>query len=314
MRLLGGALALAALLIGANACSRIDNPAETAGVSSVHVTLTVGTPGTKVSLNGSPDVSLTLTFTPEDQLFVRGDLAETSDGGLIYLSGFLSTSGEKIFDDGKSATFEGELTVRKQVESADDIAYSPAEFDFTGYNNPLDACLDGVAQVQLVQNGSTSTFFVSEGEDYLFHLPETQISSTLEELIGEGLDVIGFYYCDGGPVSLQSWNALFEISISGLTSGATYEATFIEAENETEAAEYPSDVLMYGAYGELTPDDEGTISFYVAHTPNYTDDAGGYYFIVFQDYDNGETYVATLGQKALETNKLYRVTRAAVKQ
>lgn len=291
------AVALAAYVsMAGTSCQKetnMETPEETVDVpeaaSVIHVKVGAGIVNTKSNVVYENNVR-TLTFTSGDKLFVKGSLTlNLGEGDVAYtLSGNLAV--DAIVGDGTNATFEGDLTLYKNVNDSDP---EPVSYNF-GPDNPLDLCTS--ASALLVHEGSTLL-----GESYF-----ERIAPTVEDLMETCLNVSGDYDQPTHSFSLSAAGTsgdvipIFNCNIGGLAANTLYDVYLLIGDNANDAS---GDVVLGGI--QSSGMGEATFACYTSVMAN----TERYYAFRFKNENDWRR--AELGSKTLES-KVYKITRTAI--
>ena len=141
-RMLWGWLVVAAALtLGWTACSSeenvIDEPTLAPAVSTIHVSVGAGMGDEAQTRSGVTEAVVdgktlrTLKFTEGDRLYVYGGQKDADNG--YNIMGYLTMKEGSLSTDGKSANFEGELTLYKKGSPTEDNPFTTSD--------PLSECI-----------------------------------------------------------------------------------------------------------------------------------------------------------------------------
>ena len=297
IRMLGKLAMTAAVAMVVGACSSddnlVDNGADNGSTAARSVTVTVGAgiaddAATRSAVVNGTDAQTgkpthTLKFTAGDKLYVHCKINYNN-----YKSGMLTMVGEPT-NDGKNATFSGEMTAYKK----DIVFIENDDYDFG--EDPLDG-----TTATLVHEGMKSTEESEEDADYYFNIDGGKIyfsktyANDVETLMTKRLQVTGDYVSGSGYT---------------LTAGAIFNCTFTGLEAETDyllRLHYPVGNGYYSGttYCEFTTDKNGTGTG--AFTPVYTDNMSWEIDIL---KSNNTVGIIDLGTRAFEAGKIYNVSR-----
>jgi hypothetical protein len=301
IRMLGTLAMTAAVAMVVGACSSddnlVDNGADNGSTAARSVTVTVGAgiaddAATRSAVVNGTDAETgkptrTLKFTAGDKLYVHCKIDNKN-----YKSGMLTMVGEPT-NDGKNATFSGEMTAYKKYNEF----IENDDYDFG--EDPLDG-----TTATLVHEGMKSKEESEEDADYYISINGGKIyfsktyANDVETLMTKRLQVTGDYVSGSGYT---------------LTAGAIFNCTFTGLEAETDyllRLHYPVGNGYYSGttFCNFTTDENGTGT--VAFTPDYTDNRS--WEINLSKYANNNTIVVgtiSLGERAFEAGKVYNLRR-----
>ena len=312
----------AALMIGMAACSNDDDkvpehPDVTTPprVSTVHVTVGAGIGDAATRSDVTDDGGKRrLVFTTGDKLFVYACV--TADYN-YFLAGTLSIVPSSIKDDGKTASFTGDL----QVYNFEGSTPVPSSYPFTDAD-PLNECRDHSAY--LIAKDMVEGFYTIENLwnfklDYTKSIvvddPYDDSDDCVSKLMKTALKVQSYKsyetesVYDPGPKMFRGFMGapILDCTISGLTPNKAYTVTLLEDGDES----------YYSHSGSI---------YSLTYATPVTATGGSARFAISLDEDRnwsnrywslklecgGETRYVMLGQKeSIETNKVYRVNREA---
>lgn len=218
----------------------------------------------------------TLTFSEGDKLYVH----KSGIGAVSYVAGTLTVAPSGLSDDGKSATFTGDL-----------VAYGQNGDEYTGYNFGDDPLAGTKATLIHAAMTPSDYGFTAEGT---IHFNQFSASS-VEELMTKYLVVEGNYDSSNG-YTLANSRPIFNCALSGLTASTTYTLTL----QSSDGGGTDSDINYF-----MTTDDTGagTIAFipnvFGSHEWNITVTKG----------DLGFNGTISLGTMAINPAKIYNVYR-----
>jgi len=197
----------ATLIVSLSSCSSDDNNIEQSSIqqedgTKIHVTVNAGfsdgetTRSAVVTSEEEGTVKRMLTFTESDRIYIY---AKVDDSGSVLLTGYLSIKSGSINNEGKSATFSGDLTLT-------------GSHTF-GSGNPLSECYkvysffvhggsDG-----FVENGTSSGYAYKPAAD-------------VKTLMTTSLNLSGFYY--EGTIYFDRLDPIINFTIIGLTANTEY--------------------------------------------------------------------------------------------
>ena len=219
----------------------------------------------------------TLKFTTGDKLYVY----KSGTGALKYVAGTLTVAPSGLSDDGKSATFTGDL-----------VAYTEGGTVYNGYNFGADP-LEG-SNATLIHEGMTANVdygFTTDGTIHFTHYS----ADNVETLMTTCLIVKGDYTMGSG-YTLGSSRPIINCALSGLTASTTYTLTL----QSSDGGGTDSDINYF-----MTTDDTGagTIAFipnvFGSHEWNITVTKG----------DLGFNGTISLGTMEFDPAKVYNVYR-----
>ena len=243
-----------------------------------------------VSTSGS---DRTLNFYTGDRLYVRGLIDGTSPQEIV--AGYLDIDGTY---DGTSVSFRGDLDIFIE----DGGTYVAGTHDFGG-SEPLDQCSDILG---ILVHADADGFTVDASSKVGSYT--TTVAYSVEDLMTRCLPVYGYYDSGSGKIALSVGDApgsctpIFNCSLSGLTSDATYTMVYRNGDNLAS-------IDGTKTLGTVTADVTGYIAFacYVSGAATAEKYHG---FLLTNTADAGDVKIVTLGTKAL-ASKVYNVTRAA---
>ena len=320
----------AALMAGLAACTSDESGSEVVepqavtpnAVSTIHVTVGAGIGGdseaqtrseVEMEYNGETDkYDRRLKFTEGDRLFVR---AWVNNNNYYYVSGMLSISNNTITDDGTQASFSGDLTVYND-ESGTPV---PSAYTFTE-DDPLDEC--GNFQVVLIAKDMSDDCYTLKNYwffefDYSKSIavddPEDDSDDCVSTLMKKALKVMGTsyktqYYGVEGPKMFRDFGGdpILNCEIIGLTSGTAYTVTVLGDRNESNYNSNTGSDYNVTFASTVTATSDGIARF--AISLEFTEVGGDNYWTL-KLVGSGETHYVKLGQKRMETNKVYNVRR-----
>ena len=314
----------AALMIGMAACSNDDDKvpehpdvAPPPRVSTVHITVGAGIGDAATRSDVTDDGgNRRLVFTTGDKLFVYASV--TADYN-YFLAGTLSIVPSSIKDDGKTASFTGDL----QVYNFEGITPKPSSYAFTDAD-PLNECENHTASLiakDMVEGCYTIKNYWYYEHDFKKSIvvddPYDDSDDCVSTLMKTALKVESIsynteYYGDEGPKMFRGFEgkAIMNCTISGLTSGTAYTVTLLADDNESDYNSHSGSAFSL-TYATPVTATGGTARFAIGFDQgnlNYT-------YISLKLEGGGQTRYVMLGRKkSIETNKVYRVNREATAQ
>ena len=320
----------AALMMNLTACTNDDNIIDTpeqpeavtpVRLSTVQVTVGAGIGGddaTRSAVNYDDGArQRKLKFTDGDKLFVKADMQADYN---YFVAGTLSIVASTIGDDGTTAQFSGTLAVY-HFESGTPV---PSSWAFTDAEKPLEECNNFEADL-VAKDMREGCYTIENYWDYKHDYtkciavddPDSDEDDCVSTLMTTALKVRSFWYeteyaGDGGPKMFRSFDGypILNCTISGLESGTAYTVTLLgywDEEAYNNLTGYYVDVTYDTA---VTATDGGTARFAIC--PNDDFFMASYWTLKLEG--GGKTYLVRLGQKWMETNKVYNVTREATAQ
>lgn len=315
----------AALMMNLTACTNddntaIDTPEQPEAVTPVRLSTVQVTVGAGI---GGDDATRSavdydegarqrkLKFTDGDKLFVKAD---ATYGGEYFVAGTLSIVASTIGDDGTTAQFSGTLAVY-HFESGTPV---PSSYAFTDAEKPLEECNNFEANLVAkdMREGCYTienywfyrhdyTKCIAVGDDCVSTLMTTSLKVSSVSYETE-------YAGDSGPKMFRDFDGypILNCTISGLESGTAYTVTLLGDYDEEAYNNLTGEVVNVTYDTAVTATDGGTARFAIC--PN--EDFGGASYWTLKLVGGGSTYLVRLGQKWMETNKVYNVTREATAQ
>ena len=313
----GWLVVAAALTLGWTACSSeenvIDEPTLAPAVSTIHVSVGAGMGDEAQTRSGvTEDVvdgktQRTLKFTEGDRLYVYGGQKDADNG--YNIMGYLTMKEGSLSTDGKSANFEGELTLYKKGSPTEDNPFTTSD--------PLGECY--FIEAHLIPDTFVKGFF----EDY----PGSTCDYAYEKSLATGKDCVNTLMTTALPVMSTTYDAttktftnfkgypIFNCTIGGLEEGE-YHVKMDFTDNEEDYNSFSlSDISgnVFSSEGTVTVSDDGIARF------AFSRDASGwpqYYTLGLfkEDYESEKSYLIKLsdnGPKQLKYNKIYNVTTAS---
>lgn len=329
----------ALLLLGAVGCSKIANLSEEAPVASSKYFVSVGgrLPQTR-SVGVNTDGTWTLQFTESDELFVSGKGVDGISN--YFLAGTLHVVPGSISEgDGRSARFEGELTVYEQIEEIMgyeeiwidddnyeeggyfeedpnspiiDYFYESLGYDLSDYDNPLDAC--EYVDVRLIPSGDWTAFYKPDEVTVEHELYEA-FALSIEQLMESYVDVWGSYDPLTSSFVLDGHYPIFDITVKGLEPDCDYEIQFAFVEDPDDLyTPYCWNMLAHSST-PFSANSDGDLHFVTGTYNLYNIDtqAPVCFFVTLDSVNGVDSYIAKIGAKELE-KKIYTITRTAEPQ
>lgn len=316
----------AALMMNLTACTNddntaIDTPEQPEAVTPVRLSTVQVTVGAGI---GGDDATRSavdydegarqrkLKFTDGDKLFVNASVEADYD---YFVAGTLSIVASTIGDDGTTAQFSGTLAVY-HFES--DGSAVPSSWAFTDAEKPLEECYN--FEADLVAKDMREGCYTIE--DYWFYRHDyTKCIAVGDDcvstLMNTALKVSTIryeteYVDDGGPKMFRSFDGdpILNCTISGLESGTAYTVTLLGDNNEEDNNNLTGYYVNVTYDTAVTATGSGTARFAIC--PNEKFVAASYWTLKL--VGGGKTYLVSLGQKWMETNKVYNVTKTATEQ
>lgn len=322
----------AALMMNLTACTNddntaIDTPEQPEAVtpvrlSTVQVTVGAGIGGDDATRSAvdydEGSRQRKLKFTDGDKLFVNASVKADYD---YFVAGTLSIVASTIGDDGTTAQFSGTLAVY-HFES--DGSAVPSSWAFTDAEKPLEECNNFEADLiakDMREGCYTIEDYWAYEHDYTKCIavddPDSDEDDCVSTLMTTALKVSTILYetenaGDGGPKMFRGFagDPILNCTISGLQDGTAYTVTLLGDGNEEDNNNLTGYYVNVTYDTAVTATGGGTARFAIC--PN--DDFGGASYWTLKLVGGGSTYLVSLGQKWMETNKVYNVTREATAQ
>ena len=321
----------AALMMNLTACTNddntaIDTPEQPEAVTPVRLSTVQVTVGAGIGGDATTRSAVDydegarqrkLKFTDGDKIFVFANMQADYD---YFLAGTLSIVASTIGDDGTTAQFSGTLAVYDYT--GDDPV--PSSWAFTDAEKPLEECNNFEADLvakDMREGCYTIKNYWAYEHDYTKCIavddPDSDEDDCVSTLMTTALKVSTNryeteYVDDGGPKMFRGFagNPILNCTISGLESGTAYTVTLLGDDNE-EAYNNLTGYYVNVTYDTaVTATGGGTASFAIC--PNHVFSWASYWTLKL--VGGGKTYLVRLGQKSMETNKVYNVTREATAQ
>ena len=259
------AAAVATLLLSAvSACTK-DKAPDPSAAGGCYVTVSVGLPDTKAEAVPNDDGSVyTLHFTEGDKLFVHGSGVKVSGVGDPHLAGYLLIDADNISDDGRHATFSGELTYYDEFLIEGKKWYQGRDLVIEGYlDKPWTAFSE--TDVRLIPANAGAFLHKSEIDGNYTDLDvyiKNAVAASLGELLSSAADVSGSYDATRDMFTLnRSDHAVFDISVKGLQKETTYGVFLFLAPDEASASPESSEEIVSG---EVFSNADGIATFAIS--------------------------------------------------
>ena len=321
---LGWLVMAAALTFGFSACSSDDdavaekptvNPAVTAD-GKVHVTVGAGISDgqtrTAVEKDGT---SRTLKFTTGDKLYILGDIESNMRlmGGLIEV--------ESISEDGKSATFDGDLTVWKNPGDGNwqvDTDWAATQTGET--TDPMDWYGENAVDGWLVHADAVSGLYYTTWDKlYSFQYEKSLVTGATDndnvsELMKSALYVHCVYNEADKCFELECCDPILNCTFSGLAANTEYYVRFAKSNNEDD---YKSGNYIYfgDVYNQtITTDGEGTARFAISvNRGDFYEFCCGIQLCADDQFgsreEGSDVFVCILGRRDEIGSKVYNISR-----
>ena len=311
----GWLVVAAALTLGWTACSSeenvIDEPTLAPAVSTIHVSVGAGIGDEAQTRSGvTEDVvdgktQRTLKFTAGDRLYVWGVSNKDDE---YWIMGYLTMKEGSLSTDGKSANFEGELTLYKKGSPTEDNPFTTSD--------PLGECY--YIEANLISETFVEGFFEDDPGGLYYYASYGKSLATGDDcvntLMTTALRVFSSTY-DATTKTFTNFKGypIFNCTIGGLEEGEYYVkmdyADNEEYYNSFSLSNFGSD--SFSSEGTVTVSDDGIARF--AFSSIYSDSPYYYALGLTKGGDNLD-YLYKLsdnGPKQLEYNKVYNVTTAS---
>ena len=322
---MGGAMMAAALVLGMTACSSDDGVTESGepqaaapqAVSTVHVTVGAGigdNSGAKTRSNVviNYEGKRMLVFTAGDRLFVSAFVDDS-----YFVAGTLSIVNSTISEDGREASFSGDLKVYQYV----DVTPVPSEYAFET-DDPLNEC--EYYNANLIPKDMSNDCYTIEdywilqfdhSKSIVEDNPEDESDDCVSTLMKTAIKVSSTSYkiddYGEGPKMFRQFGGspILNCEISGLTGGTAYTVTVLSDGNESNYNNYISTDYNLTYATPVTADGNGTARFAIGLKEGFS--SGSYWTLKFESI-SGETRYLKLGMRdAVDSNKAYRVSGTA---
>lgn len=281
-----GLLAALASLLLLSACSKDTTPAAS---SRIHVSIGAGygTEGTKSAVSEQDGGARTLLFTEGDRLFFNENIDDD------YRMGGTLTA-VSVSEDGKSATFSGDLTVYKNTDGN----WVATEYDLANPDDPMMEFRSAPRGYLIHKDAPEdwcTTYIYGRYPDFNYQVHG--LCGDVNTLMRSVLEVNGMYSSDKKCFELGASFPVLNCTISGLTPNSEFYVR-VETGNQDQLYEQA-----------VTTDDAGTARFVITFpfrevcrlqfSSNLSD-------LIFGDID----FEVNLGALSLGS-KVYNVTRTA---
>lgn len=308
----GWLVVAAALTLGWTACSSeenvIDEPTLAPAVSTIHVSVGAGIGDESQTRSGvTEDVvdgktQRTLKFTAGDRLYVLG-LSNQDDEYRIM--GYLTMKKGSLSTDGKSANFEGELTLYKKGSHTEDNPFTTSD--------PLGECY--YIEAHLISETFVEGFFKDNPGgtcDYAYEKSLATGKDCVNTLMTKALRVISSTY-DATTKTFTNFEGypIFNCTIGGLEEGE-YHVKMYYTDNEDYYNSFSLSYIgteVFSSEGTVTVSDDGIARF--AFSRDASDSRQYYALGLFNGDKNYLIKLSDNGPKQLEYNKVYNVTTAS---
>ena len=323
-RTMAGAMMAAALVLGMTACSSDDTIAEepvpqqpaNAAVTAdgkVHVTVGagIGDDGetrsavveTEYEKNHKVKTRRTLTFTlpkgtegqpgysPGDRLYIHGSITpyERTMGGMLNI--------KSVSDGGKSATFEGELTVKVKEGSTwkdDDTGWADKKtgdpMTWYGTNDITGMLIHAATDIDDIYTIDKDDGHIEFNHDKSLVTGDGDLANKLME---SAIEVSGYYNSEG-RFELECSDAIFNCTFSGLAKTTSYKISI-----------WKEDDIINSYEQSVTTDGNGTARFAISNNMFGGDDD---HFLKLSPNDDSGLLICNLGKKEF-TPKVYNMKR-----
>lgn len=286
-----GLLAALASLLLLSACSKDTTPAAS---SRIHVSIGAGygTEGTKSAVSeqdGGGLITRTLLFTEGDRLFFNENIDDD------YRMGGTLTA-VSVSEDGKSATFSGDLTVYKNTDGN----WVATEYDLANPDDPMKE-FRSAPRGYLIHKDAPEDWCTTyiDGGYPDFNYRVHGLCGDVNTLMRSVLEVNGMYSSDKKCFELGASFPVLNCTISGLTPNSEFYVR-VETGNQDQLYEQA-----------VTTDDAGTARFVITfpfsvpseHRLQFSSNLSD---LIFGDID----FEVNLGALSLGS-KVYNVTRTA---
>lgn len=239
-----GLLAALASLLLLSACSKDTTPAAS---SRIHVSIGAGygTEGTKSAVSEEQDwgglITRTLLFTEGDRLFFNESLDDD------YRMGGTLTA-VSVSEDGKSATFSGDLTVYKNTDGN----WVATEYDLANPDDPMKEFRRAPRGYLIHKDAPEDWCTTYIGGGYPdFNYQVHGLCGDVNTLMRSVLEVNGMYSSDKKCFELEASFPVLNCTISGLTPNSEF---YVRVETGIRDQLYEQAV---------TTDDAGTARFVI---------------------------------------------------
>ena len=309
----GWLVVAAALTLGWTACSSeenvIDEPTLAPAVSTIHVSVGAGMGDEAQTRSGvTEDVvdgktQRTLKFTAGDRLYVWGVSNQDDE---YRIMGYLTMKEGSLSTDGKSANFEGELTLYKKGSPTEDNPFTTSD--------PLSEC---ILDAHLIPQTFVEGFFADNPGGLCYYEYGKSLATgkdCVNTLMTKALRVISSTY-DATTKTFTNFKGdpIFNCTIGGLEKGGYYvkmSSTNNEDYYNSVSLSHIGDVV-FSSEGTVTVSDDGIARFAFS---SICFDSPYYYALGLTKSGDNLDYLIKLsdnGPKQLEYNKVYNVTTAS---
>ena len=263
-RMLWGWLVVAAALtLGWTACSSeenvIDEPTLAPAVSTIHVSVGAGMGDEAQTRSGVTEDVVdgktlrTLKFTSGDRLYVWGVSKQDDE---YRIMGYLTMKEGSLSTDGKSANFEGELTLYKKGSPTEDNPFTTSD--------PLSEC---ILEAHLISETFVVGFFKDNPGstcEYAYGKSLTTGKDCVNTLMTTALRVMSTTY-DATTKTFTNFkgNPIFNCTIGGLKEGEYHvKMDFTDNEEDYNSVSLSyNDEDFFSSEGTVTVSDDGIARF-----------------------------------------------------
>jgi hypothetical protein len=235
-----GLLAALASLLLLSACSKDTTPAAS---SRIHVSIGAGygTEGTKSAVSEQDGGARTLLFTEGDRLFFNENIDDD------YRMGGTLTA-VSVSEDGKSATFSGDLTVYKNTDGN----WVATEYDLANPDDPMKE-FRSAPRGYLIHKDAPEDWCTTyiDGGSPDFNYQDHGLCGDVNTLMRSVLEVNGMYSSDKKCFELGASFPVLNCTISGLTPNSEF---YVRVES--------AGIFQYYEQA-VTTDDAGTARFVI---------------------------------------------------
>ena len=308
----GWLVVAAALTLGWTACSSeenvIDEPTLAPAVSTIHVSVGAGIGDEAQTRSGVTEAVVdgktqrTLKFTAGDRLYVYGGQKDADNG--YNIMGYLTMKVGSLSTDGKSANFEGELTLYKKGSPTEDNPFTTSD--------PLSEC---ILEAHLIPDTFVEGFFEDNPGRLCYYEYGKSLATgddCVNTLMTTALPVMSTTY-DATTKTFTNFkgNPIFNCTIGGLEEGE-YFVKMGSTDNEEDYNSFSfSDISgdEFRSEGTVTVSDDGIARF--AFSSNNSNSPFYYALGLSNDDKNYLIKLSDNGPKQLKYNKVYNVTTAS---
>ena len=247
-------------------------------------------------------------YSPGDRLYVWGEITEDERtmGGLLTAT--------SISDDGKSATFEGDLTV--WVKDGGDWEEDKSGWASTQSGDPMTWYGTNTIEGTLIPAATAANAQIYSYDDnghiYRFNHEYSLVSGDgdlANKLMESAIHVCGYYSNSDQRFNLVCGDAIFNCTVSGLGINTPYYLRFGYAFSE---ADYNSNgpIECYTYAQPVTTDGNGTARFAIG-TDKVVNGYWGFYLCTADDFyrEDHEFFDCLIGQIDPIYPKVYNVKR-----